>query len=112
MTLAMSKHLLSIYDKPMIYHPLSVLMLAGIREVLLISTSHDVPMFRELLGDGARLGMQFSYAVQDEPRGIAEAFLIGEDFITDDARRTRLASAMLSASRCAKPASRVSARSS
>ncbi len=84
MTLAMSKHFLSIYDKPMIYHPLSVLMLAGIREVLLISTSHDLPMFRELLGDGARLGMQLSYAAQDEPRGIAEAFLIGEDFIADD----------------------------
>ena len=81
MTLAMSKHLLSIYDKPMIYHPLSVLMLAGIREVLVISTSHDLPMFEGLLGDGSRLGMHLSYATQDEPRGIAESFLIGETFI-------------------------------
>ena len=83
MTLAVSKHLLSVYDKPMIYYSLSVLMLAGIRDILLISASHDVPMFRELLGDGSQLGIGLSYAVQDEPRGIADAFLIGEDFLDD-----------------------------
>ena len=80
-TLAASKQLLPVYDKPMIYYPLSVLMLAGIRDVLIITTGHDQAAFQRLLGDGSHWGIEITYAVQDEPNGIAEAFLIGDEFI-------------------------------
>src|SRR5690606_2366453 len=84
LTLAMSKQLMPVYDKPMIYYPLSVLLMAGMRDILIISTPHDLPNFRKLLGDGSQLGCNFEYQVQEVPNGLAQAFVLGKNFIGND----------------------------
>ena len=84
LTLAISKQIMPVYDKPMIYYPISVLMHAGIKEILIISTPRDIVVFEELLGDGSKWGMKFEYKIQEKPNGLAEAFIIGEDFIGQD----------------------------
>ena len=112
LTKAISKQIMPVYDKPMIYYPLSTLMLAGIREVLIISTPRDIHVFEELLSDGSQLGMKFSYAVQEQPRGLADAFIIGADFIGDDSVALVLGDNIFYGQRFSKVLREVAARES
>ena len=112
LTKAISKQIMPVYDKPMIYYPLSTLMLAGIREVLIISTPRDIHVFEELLSDGSQLGMKFSYAVQEQPRGLADAFIIGADFIGDDSVALVLGDNIFYGQSCSKVLREVAARES
>lgn len=112
LTLSTSKQLLPVYDKPMIYYPLSVLMLAGIRDILIISTPRDLPRFRELLGDGSRIGVNFSYVEQPRPEGLAQAFILGREFIGDDSVCLVLGDNILFGERLSEVLQRCAARNS
>ncbi len=106
LTLAISKQLLPVYDKPMIYYPLSVLMLAGLRDILIISTPHDLPHFRNMLGDGSVFGLNLSYAEQPKPEGLAQAFLIGEPFLDGGPGALVLGDNIFTATSCSRSARR------